>query len=93
MKYFVSYAYFISQTGGHGFGNIEADRSWPIPGTEDIQELTEHITESLRRAMNRRDVTLTIIGWQPFEPEIERKRPAPGDSGNVVKLRTIGPSE
>jgi len=36
-----------------------------------------------------KEVTLTIISWQPFE----RKRLAPGDAGNVVKLRTIGPSE
>lgn len=89
MKYFVSYAYFISKTGGHGFGNIEADRSWPIAGTEDIRELTEHITESLRRFMNRRDVTLTIISWQAFEPDIDRKRPVPGDSVNVLKLPGI----
>lgn len=40
-----------------------------------------------------KEVTLTIISWQPFEPDIERKRLAPGDAGNVVKLRTIGSSE
>ena len=43
-KYFVAYAYFL-KNGGHGFGNIEADRSWPIAGQDDINELTEHITD------------------------------------------------
>lgn len=38
-KYFVAYAYFL-KNGGHGFGNIEADRSWPIAGQDDINELT-----------------------------------------------------
>ncbi len=84
-KYFVAYAYFL-KNGGHGFGNIEADRSWPIAGQADINELTEHITDSLCRAMNQPSLTLTILGWQRFEDDIERKRPEPGQPSNVISL-------
>ena len=82
-KYFVAYAYFL-KNGGHGFGNIEADRSWPIAGQDDINELTEHITDSLCRAMNQPSLTLTILGWQRFEDDVPRKQYEKRDRKSVV---------
>ncbi len=84
MKYFVSYAYF-NQNGGHGFGNIEVERSWPISGSEDIADLTSQITDSVSRAMGK-SVTLTIMGWQQFEPDIERTRGSSSGESNVIQL-------
>lgn len=85
MKYFVSYAYFL-QNGGSGFGNIEADRSWPISSSQDITELTAHITDSVSRAMRGKQLTLTILSWQQFEPDIERKRVDGSSRSNIVTL-------
>lgn len=87
MKYFISYAYFL-QHGGSGFGNIEVERSWPIAGAEDIEDLTSQITDSLSRTMAR-DLTLTILGWQQFEADIERVRRNNNGPSNVVRLSPV----
>ncbi len=87
-KYFISYAYFLNN-GDHGFGNIEADRSWPISSQADVIDLTGHITDSLCRAMNVPSLKVTIIGWQRFEDDIERELPR-GENKygqNIVLLR------
>ncbi len=84
-KYFIAYAYFIPN-GAHGFGNIEADRSWPIAGTEDVVELTEHITEAVRRTMKQPKLSLTIVNWQLFEEDIERYRPDGPPPDNIISL-------
>lgn len=84
MKYFVSYAYFV-KNGAHGFGNIGVERSWPISGPEDIEDLTSQITDSVSRAMGK-SLTLTIMGWQQFEPDIERIRTGESIESNVIRL-------
>ena len=84
-KYFVSYAYFVPH-GPQGFGNIEADRSFPIAGTADITELTEHITDALRRTMKQPKVSITILSWCEFEPDIERQQRSPSSTDNVIQL-------
>jgi hypothetical protein len=84
-KYFIAYAYFIPH-GPHGFGNIEADRSWPISSTEDITDLTEHITEAVRQKMKQPRLTIAIISWQQFEPDIERYRPDGPPPNNIISL-------
>lgn len=89
MKYFISYAYFL-QHGGHGFGNIEVERSWPISGAEDIEDLTSQITDSLSRTIAKK-LTLTILGWQQFEADVERVRGNHNGPSNVVQLSPAGP--
>ena len=84
-KYFVSYAYFVPN-GSQGFGNIEADRSFLIAGTADITELTEHITDALRRTMKQPKVSITILSWREFEPDIERQQRSPSSTDNVIQL-------
>ena len=84
MKYFVSYAYFV-KNGAHGFGNIGMERSWPISGPEDIEDLTSQITDAVSRAMGK-SLTLTIMGWQQFEPDIERTRGSSSGESNVIQL-------
>lgn len=84
MKYFVSYAYFL-QNGGHGFGNIGLERSWPISGPDDIEDLTLQITDTVTRAMGKK-LTLTITGWPQFEADIERIRGKDSGPSKVVQL-------
>ncbi|TXT28324.1 MAG: hypothetical protein FD131_3189 [Rhodocyclaceae bacterium] len=85
-KYFIAYAYFVPH-GSQGFGNIEVDRSWPIAGTADIQELTERITDSMRRTTRQPNLTLTIISWQLFEADIGRKLYDETPPDNLVEFR------
>jgi len=89
MKYFVSYAYFL-KNGGHGFGNIGIDRSWPISGPEDIEDLTAQITDAVSQAMAK-NLTLTIMSWQPFEPDIKRIHSNKGGS-NVIRVCPPSPN-
>ena len=84
-KYFIAYAYFIPH-GSNGFGNIEADRSWPISSTEDITDLTDHITEAVRRMMKQPRLTLAIVNWKQFEPDIERYHPDGPPPNNIICL-------
>ena len=85
-KYFISYAYFIPR-GSQGFGNIEVDRTYPIAGTHDIAELTEAITDALRREMRNPNITVAIINFREFEPDIHRVPAATGTPSNVITLR------
>ena len=84
-RYFVSYAYF-GQRGTQGFGNIEVERSYPIAGTADITELTQHITDALRRATTQPSLTISIINWREFEQDIERRAIDPTRPDNVINL-------
>ena len=84
-KYFIAYASFIPN-GSNGFGNIEADRSWPISSTEDIADLTEHITEAVRQRLKQPRLTLAIVNWQQFEADIERYRPDGPPPNNIICL-------
>jgi len=87
MKYFISYAYFL-QHGGHGFGNIAVERSWPISGPDDIEDLTSQVTDSVTQTMGKR-LTLTIMGWQQFEPDVERIRGAGSGPARVAHLSAV----
>jgi len=47
--------------------------------------LTSQITDAVSRAMGK-SLTLTIMGWQQFEPDVERIRAGESDESNVIQL-------
>ena len=88
-KYFIAYAYFVPG-GSQGFGNIEVDRTYPIAGTTDITELTEAITDALRREMRTPSLSVAIINFREFEPDIHRAPVATDGPNNVITLKPRG---
>ncbi len=85
-KYFIAYAYFASG-GAQGFGNIEVDRAYPIASTADITELTDAITDAVRREMRVPTVNIVILNFREFEPDIERQNYGADSKDNVVSIR------
>jgi len=84
--YFISYSYFTPK-GANGFGNIAIERSYPIAGPGDVSELTETITEAMRRELKVETVHVAILNFREFEPDIQREPTGERSIDNVVLLR------
>lgn len=66
-KYFVSYQFAdINDRFVYGFGCTELELEERIKDYSDIQDITDHIKQVIKKD-EERDVNVVILYWRPFE--------------------------